>query len=111
MVPWPMGGQVMTDNPWQGKRVMITGVCGTVGGELLRQILALDVAEVVGIDVNEAEIYYLRQRMPDNVPAMVDRARPAAARGSRKSATLSSALSGFRGDDSRKRIRPETADA
>jgi FlaA1/EpsC-like NDP-sugar epimerase len=57
----------MTDNPWQGKRVMITGVCGTVGGELLRQILALDVAEVVGIDVNEAEIYYLRQRMPENV--------------------------------------------
>ena len=28
------------DNSWLGKSVLITGVCGTVGKELLRQIIA-----------------------------------------------------------------------
>ena len=57
----------MAENPWAGKKVMITGACGTVGKELLHQILALGPAEIVGIDNNEAGIFYLRQEVPDNV--------------------------------------------
>ena len=46
---------------WSGKRVLITGVCGTVGQEILVQTLAEDPAEVVGIDNNESELFFLEQ--------------------------------------------------
>ncbi|MDX8393739.1 MAG: phosphoadenylyl-sulfate reductase, partial [Mariprofundales bacterium] len=29
----------LKNNPWKGKRILITGVCGTVGKELLRQVV------------------------------------------------------------------------
>ncbi len=48
-------------NPWKGKRILITGVCGTVGRELLRQIVPLEPAEVVGLDNNESELFFAMQ--------------------------------------------------
>lgn len=48
-----------------GKRILITGVCGTVGSELARQLLtneALEVAEVIGVDNNESELFFTDQR-------------------------------------------------
>lgn len=47
---------------WQGKRVFITGVCGTVGQELLRQVVAQGPAEVIGIDNNESELFFVSER-------------------------------------------------
>lgn len=44
---------------WAGKRVMITGVCGTVGRELLNQIGAVGPDEIIGIDNNESELFFL----------------------------------------------------
>lgn len=46
-------------NSWQGKRVLITGVCGTVGKELLRQVSNSNPKEVIGVDINESELYFL----------------------------------------------------
>ena len=47
----------------RGKRVLVTGACGTVGQELVRQLLELqNVEELVGIDNNESEIFFLEQR-------------------------------------------------
>ncbi|MFQ5559822.1 MAG: polysaccharide biosynthesis protein [Nitrospinota bacterium] len=46
-------------NRWSGKRVLITGVCGTVGSELLRQALDKEPAGVVGIDNNESELFFM----------------------------------------------------
>jgi len=51
----------MSVNPWDGQSVLITGVCGTVGRELLRQISALNCARIVGIDNNESELFFLSQ--------------------------------------------------
>jgi len=48
-------------NEWTGKRVLITGVCGTVGGELLRQVLATGPAQIVGLDNNESAIFFLKR--------------------------------------------------
>lgn len=47
---------------WQGKSVLVTGVCGTVGGQLLNNLRRLDPAEIVGIDSNEAELFFLREQ-------------------------------------------------
>lgn len=44
---------------WQDKRVLITGVCGTVGRELLRQVVEQGPAEVIGLDNNESELFFM----------------------------------------------------
>jgi len=50
---------------WQGKHILITGVCGTVGRELLRQAVALGPGEVIGIDNNESELFFLDEDYRD----------------------------------------------
>ena len=47
----------------RGKSVLVTGACGTVGRELVRQLLEIqNVEELVGIDNNESEVFFLEQR-------------------------------------------------
>ena len=44
----------------KGKRVFVTGACGTIGRELIRQLLAdYEVGELVGIDNNESELFFV----------------------------------------------------
>jgi FlaA1/EpsC-like NDP-sugar epimerase len=59
----------MENNPWRDKRVFITGVCGTIGQELLRQVLQHAPREIIGIDNNEASLFFLIEtyRRHDNV--------------------------------------------
>jgi FlaA1/EpsC-like NDP-sugar epimerase len=46
-----------------GKRVLVTGACGTVGRELVRQLLEeTQVEEVIALDNNESEVFFLEQR-------------------------------------------------
>ncbi len=56
-------------NQWKNKRVLITGVCGTVGAELLKQVLLLEPKEIIGIDNNESELFFIEvaHRSNDNV--------------------------------------------
>lgn len=53
-----------------GKRILITGACGTVGSELVRQLLCstrYDPEEVIGIDNNESNLFFLDQQyLADN---------------------------------------------
>jgi len=45
---------------FRDKRVLVTGACGTVGRELIRQLLhAHQVRELIGIDNNESELFFL----------------------------------------------------
>lgn len=45
------------------KRILVTGACGTVGRELIRQLLeAYKVKELVGLDNNESELFYIEQQ-------------------------------------------------
>jgi FlaA1/EpsC-like NDP-sugar epimerase len=53
----------MHESPWAGKRVLITGACGTVGRELLRQLLPLGPREIVGIDNNESDLFFLGEEV------------------------------------------------
>ena len=54
---------------WKGKSVLITGVSGTVGGEVLRQLIGESPSEIIGIDNNESELFFLTEeyRERDNV--------------------------------------------
>ena len=48
---------------YQRKRVLVTGACGTVGRELVRQLLKKrQVEELVGLDNNESELFFLEQK-------------------------------------------------
>ncbi len=49
----------MSESDWPSKRVLITGVCGTVGRELLRQLVDSGVGAVVGLDNNESQLFLL----------------------------------------------------
>ena len=47
-----------------GKRVLVTGVCGTVGKEIVQLLLSGEfgeLAELVGIDNNESELFFVSQ--------------------------------------------------
>lgn len=46
------------------KRILITGVCGTIGSSLISQLLGKDYGEVevIGLDNNESGLFYLEQQ-------------------------------------------------
>lgn len=48
------------------KRILVTGACGTVGSELIRQLLLeradQSPSEVIGLDNNESQIFFLEQQ-------------------------------------------------
>ena len=49
----------------QGKRILITGVCGTVGSELIRVLLSdsqYSPSEVIGIDNSESQLFFEDQK-------------------------------------------------
>jgi len=51
-----------------GKKVLITGVCGSIGSALIRRLYTDEYkgqVDVIGIDVNESEIFYLANRYKD----------------------------------------------
>lgn len=48
-----------------GKSILVTGACGSVGSELVHQLLTNDAygpAEVIGIDNNESQLFFLDQQ-------------------------------------------------
>ncbi len=47
-----------------GKRVLITGISGTVGQSLRQRIATFDVSEIVGIDNNESQLFLDAQENP-----------------------------------------------
>jgi FlaA1/EpsC-like NDP-sugar epimerase len=50
---------------FEGKSILVTGACGTVGAELVHQLLTIAEyapAEVIGIDNNESQLFFLDQQ-------------------------------------------------
>ena len=50
-------------NYLRGKRVMVTGACGTVGKELIAQLTTcFDIEKLTGLDHNESELAVLEEQ-------------------------------------------------
>jgi FlaA1/EpsC-like NDP-sugar epimerase len=47
----------------EGRRIIVTGGAGTIGGEIARQVVGLDAALVVLVDINENELYLGYRRL------------------------------------------------
>ncbi|RLA86861.1 MAG: polysaccharide biosynthesis protein [Deltaproteobacteria bacterium] len=48
---------------YKSKCILVTGACGTIGRELVRQLLEnYNAGEIIGIDNNESELFFLEQR-------------------------------------------------
>ncbi|MBI4765607.1 MAG: SDR family NAD(P)-dependent oxidoreductase [Deltaproteobacteria bacterium] len=55
---------------YKQKRVLVTGACGTVGYELTRQLLEqYPSSEIIAIDNNESELFFLQQKFLKNKKA------------------------------------------
>ena len=52
-------------NPVKGKNVLVTGAVGTVGQSLVKRLTGLDAKEIICIDNNETEIFFLEERYRD----------------------------------------------
>jgi FlaA1/EpsC-like NDP-sugar epimerase len=46
-------------NPWRDKAVLVTGAAGTVGREILDQLVMHEPRAVIGIDNNESAVFFL----------------------------------------------------
>jgi FlaA1/EpsC-like NDP-sugar epimerase len=55
------------DSHFHDKRVLVTGSCGTVGRELVRQLLVdYGVGELVALDNSESELFFLEQTLSEH---------------------------------------------
>ena len=53
-----------------GKRVLITGSGGSIGSELVRQVAALDPAQIVLFDISEYQLYLIDQELAELAPGL-----------------------------------------
>ena len=56
----------MNNGQWKNQSVLITGICGTVGRELLRQIAKHNPKSIVGLDNNESAVFFLGEEYRDS---------------------------------------------
>jgi FlaA1/EpsC-like NDP-sugar epimerase len=54
----------------EGRRVMVTGAGGSIGGELCRQLAANGVWQLVMVDMNETEIYLRARELEEDHPGV-----------------------------------------
>jgi FlaA1/EpsC-like NDP-sugar epimerase len=46
---------------FQGKKVLVTGACGTIGKALVARLLQCGVERVIGLDINESELFFVNE--------------------------------------------------
>ncbi|MDQ3223171.1 MAG: polysaccharide biosynthesis protein, partial [Gemmatimonadota bacterium] len=54
----------------KGRRVLVTGAGGSIGGEIARQVASHEPSQLVLVDLNENELYFLARRLQELYPQM-----------------------------------------
>ncbi|MBC9206283.1 polysaccharide biosynthesis protein [Roseomonas aerophila] len=72
----------------QGRRVLVTGAGGTIGGELARQVAALGPSQLTLLDHGEFALYSIDLELAENHPGVPRRAMLADVRDAARIATL-----------------------
>ena len=62
----------------KGKRVLITGAGGSIGSEIVRQVIHNNPAEIIALGHGEQSIYMLTEKLPTVQPVIADVADPVA---------------------------------
>lgn len=47
----------------EGKTVLVTGAGGSIGSELVNQLSRFDVKEIIALDIDETELFYLKNKI------------------------------------------------
>ena len=56
----------LLEDPWRDKAILLTGAAGTVGHEILTQLVAHEPRAVIGIDNNESAVFFLQHEFADH---------------------------------------------
>ncbi len=56
---------------YKNKSILVTGAAGTVGQELIKQLLKLEPKEIIAVDNNETESFFLLNKFGDKLKAYV----------------------------------------
>ena len=48
-----------------GKKILVTGGCGSIGSEIIKQLIKLEVSNICIIDNNEYNLFYLQEYLKD----------------------------------------------
>ena len=54
----------------ENKTILVTGVCGTVGSEIIRTLVENDTynpASIIGIDNNESELFFIANHIVNKI--------------------------------------------
>lgn len=54
------------DDPWTNKNVLVTGVAGTVGSEIARQLTERSIRSMIGVDNNESALFFVEHKFEDH---------------------------------------------
>jgi len=54
----------------RGRKVLVTGAAGTIGGEICRQLASHGISELVMLDMNENELYLGARRLQQECPSV-----------------------------------------
>ncbi|MEO0299026.1 MAG: nucleoside-diphosphate sugar epimerase/dehydratase [candidate division WOR-3 bacterium] len=47
----------------EGENVLVTGAAGSIGSEIVNQVIKFNASNVFALDINETELFYLKERM------------------------------------------------
>ncbi|MDQ2980516.1 MAG: polysaccharide biosynthesis protein, partial [Acidobacteriota bacterium] len=53
-----------------GKRLLVTGAAGSIGGEIARQVAPYEVESLVLVDINENDLYFLYRELRERYPGL-----------------------------------------
>jgi FlaA1/EpsC-like NDP-sugar epimerase len=53
-----------------GRRLLVTGAAGSIGGEIARQVASYGPSRLVLVDINENDLYFLYRDLKDKFPAL-----------------------------------------